>query len=62
MNRLVLSGFYSPEEERVLLEVVILGHCEHLLVRVLSEISLLRVSQRKMAETHTKTDRKQTDG
>lgn len=42
-------------------EVAILGHCEYFLVRVLPEISLLRVSQRKMPETDKKTDTKQTD-
>lgn len=54
-------AFAVQKKKRVLLEVVILGHCGHFLVRVLSEISFLRSSQRKMPETDKKTDRKQTD-
>jgi len=54
-------AFAVQRKKRALLEVVFLGPCEHFLVRVLSEITLLRVSQRKTSEIDKKTDRKQTD-
>lgn len=55
-------AFAVQRKKRLLLEVVCLGHCEHFLVRVLSEITLSRVSQRKMPEIiDKKTARKQTD-
>lgn len=54
-------AFAVQRKKRVLLEAVFLGHCEHFLVRVLSEITLLRVSQRRMPEIDKTTDRKQID-